>query len=85
MATTFPAFTPVEVPHHPHVHGIGADPADPHWLGEVPEDRPAVIVADGLVAFLAQDVVAPCSTASARTSRAVNLRSTPTPGSTSGR
>jgi O-methyltransferase involved in polyketide biosynthesis len=47
----------VLVPDHPHVHGIGADLADPDWLDEVPADRPAVVVADGLVAFLTQDVV----------------------------
>lgn len=39
------------------VHSIGADLADPHWLDGIPTDRPAVIVADGLLAFLAQDVV----------------------------
>lgn len=43
------------LPPRANAHGIGADLTDPHWLAEVPEDRPAVIVADGLVAFLAQD------------------------------
>jgi O-methyltransferase involved in polyketide biosynthesis len=36
-------------------HQIAADVTDPSWLDELPTDRPAVIVADGLVAFLAQD------------------------------
>jgi O-methyltransferase involved in polyketide biosynthesis len=35
-----------------HAHGIGADLTDPAWLDGVPGDRPAVIVADGLLAFL---------------------------------
>lgn len=47
------------VPQHAGSQGIGADLTDPSWLDEVPTDRPAVIVADGLVAFLAQhDLVA---------------------------
>ncbi|MCI2418424.1 class I SAM-dependent methyltransferase [Saccharopolyspora sp. K220] len=41
------------MPTRPNEHGIAADLTDPHWLDEVPGDRPAVIVADGLVAFLA--------------------------------
>jgi O-methyltransferase involved in polyketide biosynthesis len=36
-------------------HSIGTDLTDPNWLHEVPADRPAVIVADGLIAFLRQD------------------------------
>jgi O-methyltransferase involved in polyketide biosynthesis len=36
-------------------HGIGADLTDPAWLDALPTDRPAVIVADGLIAFLSQD------------------------------
>ena len=28
---------------------------DPDWLDAVPNDRPAIIVADGLMAFLTQD------------------------------
>ena len=38
-----------------HAHGIGADLTDPDWLDAIPGDRPAVIVADGLMAFLTQD------------------------------
>ena len=33
-------------------HSIGADLTDPNWLDDVPTDRPAVIVADGLIVFL---------------------------------
>jgi O-methyltransferase involved in polyketide biosynthesis len=43
------------VPHHAHAHGIGADVTHERWLDAVPSDRPAVIVADGLIAFLPQD------------------------------
>jgi O-methyltransferase involved in polyketide biosynthesis len=43
------------VPQRPNAHSIGADLTDPGWLTDVPGSRPAVIVADGLVAFLAQD------------------------------
>ena len=43
------------LPARRNVHTIAADLADEHWLDQVPNDRPAVIVADGLVAFLAQD------------------------------
>jgi O-methyltransferase involved in polyketide biosynthesis len=42
-------------PERPNVHVVGADLADPGWLDALPRDRPAVAVADGLVAFLAQD------------------------------
>jgi O-methyltransferase involved in polyketide biosynthesis len=43
------------VPPHPNAHNIGADLTDPDWLNDVPSSRPAVIVADGLIAFLTQD------------------------------
>lgn len=43
------------VPPRTGAHAIGADVTDPHWLEAIPADRPAVIVADGLVAFLSQD------------------------------
>jgi O-methyltransferase involved in polyketide biosynthesis len=42
-------------PHHGNAHGVGADLREPHWLDSIPSDRPAVIVADGLMAFLTQD------------------------------
>ena len=43
------------VPEHPNAHVIGADVRGPDWLDAVPSDRPALIVADGLMAFLTQD------------------------------
>ena len=43
------------LPQRAHAHGIGADLTDPDWLDAVPGDRPAVIVADGLMAFLTQE------------------------------
>jgi O-methyltransferase involved in polyketide biosynthesis len=36
-------------------HNVAADLTDPGWLEAVPTGRPGVIVADGLIAFLAQD------------------------------
>jgi methyltransferase (TIGR00027 family) len=38
-----------------NARSIGADLTDPDWLEDIPGSRPAVIVADGLVAFLTQD------------------------------
>ena len=43
------------LPQRAGAHSIGADLTDPGWLDGVPTDRPAVIVADGLVAFITQD------------------------------
>jgi O-methyltransferase involved in polyketide biosynthesis len=43
------------LPEQVSAHSISADLTDPNWLDEVPADRRAVIVADGLVAFLRQD------------------------------
>ncbi|MFG1703276.1 class I SAM-dependent methyltransferase [Nonomuraea sp. M3C6] len=35
-------------------HGIAADVTDPAWVDALPTGRPAVIVADGLIAFLSE-------------------------------
>jgi O-methyltransferase involved in polyketide biosynthesis len=43
------------IPEHPNAHVIGADVTGEDWLDGVPTDRPAVIVADGLMGFLTQD------------------------------
>jgi O-methyltransferase involved in polyketide biosynthesis len=43
------------IPDRANAHGVGADLTDPDWLDAIPTDRPAVIVADGLLAFLAQE------------------------------
>ena len=42
------------LPQPANAHNIGADLTDPNWLDDVPTDRTAVIVADGLVVFLTQ-------------------------------
>jgi O-methyltransferase involved in polyketide biosynthesis len=43
------------IPDRAKAHGVGADLTDPDWLDAIPADRPAVIVADGLMAFLAME------------------------------
>jgi O-methyltransferase involved in polyketide biosynthesis len=43
------------VPERRNGHVIGADVRDPGWLDGVPDDRPAIIVADGLMGFLTED------------------------------
>jgi O-methyltransferase involved in polyketide biosynthesis len=46
---------PQLLPQPANAHNIGTDLADPNWLDNVPTDRPAVVVADGLVAFVTQN------------------------------
>jgi O-methyltransferase involved in polyketide biosynthesis len=41
--------------HEIRANDVPADLTDPGWLDAVPTGRPGVIVADGLIAFLAQD------------------------------
>jgi O-methyltransferase involved in polyketide biosynthesis len=43
------------IPDRANAHGVGADLTDPGWRDAIPSDRPAVIVADGLLAFLTQE------------------------------
>jgi O-methyltransferase involved in polyketide biosynthesis len=43
------------LPDRANAHGVGTDLTDATWLDAMPSDRPAVIVADGLLAFLTQD------------------------------
>ena len=43
------------LPDRANAHAVGADLTDPNWLDAVPTGRPAVIVADGLLAFLTPD------------------------------
>jgi O-methyltransferase involved in polyketide biosynthesis len=43
------------LPARANAHNLAADLTDPDWLDAVPGDRPAVIVADGLMAFLTQE------------------------------
>jgi O-methyltransferase involved in polyketide biosynthesis len=42
------------IPDRANAHGVGTDLTNPNWLDAIPTDRPAVIVADGLLAFLTQ-------------------------------
>jgi O-methyltransferase involved in polyketide biosynthesis len=54
----FPAIVDLRrqlLPQPPNSHPIGADLEESDWLDALPNDRPAVLVADGLVAFLRQD------------------------------
>jgi O-methyltransferase involved in polyketide biosynthesis len=43
------------IPARPHAHVVGADVRDSEWLDALPSDRPAMIVADGLMGFLSRD------------------------------
>jgi O-methyltransferase involved in polyketide biosynthesis len=43
------------IPDRANAHGVGTDLTDSNWLDAIPTDRPAVIVADGLLAFLARE------------------------------
>ena len=43
------------IPDRAKAHNIGADVTDADWLNNLPTDRPAVIVADGLMGFLTKD------------------------------
>lgn len=43
------------IPATTHTHNIAADVTDPAWLEGIPTGRPAMIIADGLMAFLSQD------------------------------
>jgi len=45
------------IPADGNAHNIGADVTETDWLNAVPSDRPAVIVADGLMGFLSKDDV----------------------------
>jgi O-methyltransferase involved in polyketide biosynthesis len=49
------ALRPQVMPQRPNAHNIGADLTDSHWLHDIPNDRPAMIVADGLIPFLTLD------------------------------
>lgn len=44
-------------PEQPGYTMIGSSVEEPSWLDEVPDDRPAIIVAEGLMMYLTEDVV----------------------------
>lgn len=43
------------LPKYANAHAVGADLTDRRWLQELPADRPAMIVADGVIPFLTQE------------------------------
>jgi len=45
------------IPEHPNTHVVAADVREGDWLDAIPSDRPAIIVADGLMGFLTHDEV----------------------------
>lgn len=46
------------LPADPHSHPVAVSLADPNWAASIPGDRPTILVADGLFAFLAEPVIA---------------------------
>ncbi len=51
------AFRRSVLPEHGQAHAIGASVTDPQWLEQISADRPAMIVADGLLAFLTEEEI----------------------------
>ncbi len=45
------------IPDRANAHGVSVNLTDPEWLDAIPNDRPAAIVADGLMAFLGKEDV----------------------------
>jgi O-methyltransferase involved in polyketide biosynthesis len=45
------------MPAHGHAHSVAASVADPGWPDTLPAARPAMVIADGLFAFLSEQVV----------------------------
>jgi len=46
------------LPYRDRSHSVAASVADPAWADAVPADRPTMVVADGVFAFLSEPVVA---------------------------
>ena len=46
------------LPAEPRSHSVSASLADEHWPDSIPGDRPTMLVADGLFAFLSEPVIA---------------------------
>jgi O-methyltransferase involved in polyketide biosynthesis len=46
------------LPPDPHSHSVPASLADDHWPDTISGDRPTILVADGLFAFLTEPVIA---------------------------
>ncbi|OBB05936.1 GlcNAc transferase [Mycolicibacterium fortuitum] len=45
------------IPPLPQAHNVAASLADPDWTDPIPSDRPTILVADGLFAFLSEPVI----------------------------
>ena len=45
------------VPAHPRARSLAASVLEPDWAAGIPADRPAMVFADGLFAFLQEDAV----------------------------
>ncbi|MGV9802635.1 class I SAM-dependent methyltransferase [Mycobacterium sp. NPDC003449] len=45
------------LPARPQVHTVAASLTDPDWTDPIPSDRPTMVVADGLFAFLAESAI----------------------------
>lgn len=69
------------VPAATHAHSVPASVADDAWTDTIPSDRPTMLLADGLLAFLSEEVIIGCSATSPTTSVPVSLPSTTTPAS----
>jgi O-methyltransferase involved in polyketide biosynthesis len=44
------------LPGNEHTHSVAASVADGHWPETIPADRPTMLIADGLLAFLSEPV-----------------------------
>ena len=45
------------VPAHGHAHSVAASLADNDWTDQIPADRPTLLIADGLLAFVCEPVI----------------------------
>ncbi|MDT5127408.1 MAG: hypothetical protein QOH54_3052 [Mycobacterium sp.] len=45
------------LPANPQSHSVTVSLTDAHWADTIPADRPTMLVADGLLAFLSEDVI----------------------------
>jgi len=45
------------LPADPHSHAVPVSLAEKHWHEKIPADRPAMLVADGLFAFLSEETI----------------------------
>jgi O-methyltransferase involved in polyketide biosynthesis len=46
------------LPADPHAHSVPESLAEKHWPDTIPADRPTMLIADGLFAFLSESVIA---------------------------